>query len=236
MPSKRRGPRAAGRGATGHIRVGFFASLANGFLRDLLTEFRHRHADAEIDMRQGGLGDHLRQIRDRGMDIAFCTGKMDLLDCDVELLWKERVYCILPEAHELAKRESLDWADLRDEPFIVSREEPGPEIHEYLIARLATLGFHPDVRRLAVCRESLVHLVAMGFGITLTSESTISTPFRGIVFRPLKNAADILPCVGIWSPQNDNPALRRLISLAKSLSSTHATMSGHLEVSSPDDA
>lgn len=211
--------RAAGRGATGHLRVGFFASLATGFLRDLLTEFRQTHRNVDIDMRHGGLGDHIRQIRDRSMDIAFCTGHPDVPDCDVELLWNERVFCILPDSHQLAARRSIDWSDLRDELFIVSREEPGPEIHEYLIRRLATLGFHPNVKRMSVCRESLIHLVAMGFGITLTSESTVSTPFRRVVFRPFEGTSDILPCVAIWSPQNDNPALRRLISLGRSLRS-----------------
>lgn len=218
--------RAAGRGATGHLRVGFFASLACGFLRDLLSEFKRQHGNVDIDVWHGGPDDHIRQIRDHSMDIAFCTGSPELSDCDVELLWSERVYCVLPATHRLAKRASVDWADLRDESFIVSRDEPGPEIHEYLIRRLATLGFHPSVRRLAVCRESLIHLVAMDFGVTLTSESTISTPFRGIVFRPFKSARDVLPCVGIWSPENDNPALRRLISLARSLKSTHTWATG----------
>jgi DNA-binding transcriptional LysR family regulator len=107
--------------------------------------------------------------------------------------------------------------DLREETFIVSRDEPGPEIHEYLIRRLATLGFHPEVRRLAVCRESLIHLVSIGFGLTLTSESAVATPFRGIQFKPINGEEDTLPTVGVWLPGNDNPALRRFVSLARAI-------------------
>jgi DNA-binding transcriptional LysR family regulator len=209
--------RSAGSGSRGFLRVGFLCSLASGFLRDLLVEFDRRHQTVTIDVAYGGSRDHIRQIRDRSMDIAFFTGIPELPDFDVELFWHERVYCVLPEGHWLSSLEAVQWADLRGESFIVSREEPGPEIHDYLIRRLATLGFRPPVRRLSVCRESLFHLVGMGFGVTLTSESAVATTFRGVKFRPLAGDEDLLPTVGVWLPGNDDPALRRFASLARAM-------------------
>ncbi|HZU51639.1 MAG TPA: LysR substrate-binding domain-containing protein [Sphingomicrobium sp.] len=215
--------RSAGSGYRGHLTIGFFCSLATGFLRELITAFARVHRTVLIDMSHGAPRDHIQQLRDRTMDIAFFTGLPDLADCEVELLWHERVFCVLPNDHPLASVDTIDWADIRGESFIVSREEPGPEIHEYLIKRLATLGFHPQVRRLSVCRESLIHLVSMGFGITLTSESTIATPFGGVVFKQIKGDEDQLPCAGAWLPGNDNPALRRFVSLARALKRARAT-------------
>jgi DNA-binding transcriptional LysR family regulator len=209
--------RSAGRGSSGFIRVGFFCSLSTGFFRDLLSEFVRNHRTVRVEVVHGAPRDHVRRIRDRSMDIAFFTGTPDLPDCDVELLWHERVYCVLPEDHCLSSSHAVHWPDLREETFIVSRDEPGPEIHEYLIRRLATLGFHPEVRRLAVCRESLIHLVSIGFGLTLTSESAVATPFRGIQFKPINGEEDTLPTVGVWLPGNDNPALRRFVSLARAI-------------------
>ncbi|SJZ60926.1 DNA-binding transcriptional regulator, LysR family [Enhydrobacter aerosaccus] len=214
--------RCAGNGSRGQLRIGFFCSLAAGFLRQLLVEFARAHKTVTIDVSHGAPRDHIQQIRDRAMDIAFFTGHPELPDCDVELLWHERVFCVVPEGHPLGSVEAVDWSRLRNETFIVSHDEPGPEIHEYLIMRLATVGFHPKIRRLAVCRESLIHLVAMGFGLTLTSESTIATPFRGVMFKPICGQTDVLPCVGVWSPANDNPALRRFVSLARALKTARA--------------
>lgn len=65
-------------------------------------------------------------------------------------------------------------------------------------------------------RDNLMHLVAIGEGFTLTSEATTATSFPGVVYRPLSE--EILPFCAIWSPQNDNPALRRLLSLARTMS------------------
>jgi DNA-binding transcriptional LysR family regulator len=215
--------RSAGEGSTGFLRIGFFCSLGTGFLRELLSEFVRRHRTVGVEMAHGAPRDHVRRIRDRTMDIAFFTGSPDLPDCDVELLWHERVYCVLPEDHRLSAVGAANWSDLQGEAFIVSREEPGPEIHEYLIRRLATLGFHPNVKRLSVCRESLFHLVAMGFGVTLTSESAVSTPFHGVQFKQIAGDNDILPTVGVWLPGNDNPALRRFVSLARSMRSAQTS-------------
>jgi hypothetical protein len=61
-----------------------------------------------------------------------------------------------------------------------------------------------------------MNLVAMGQGLTLTSEATTAAHFPGVVYRPL--GEEILPFCAIWSPQNDNPALRRLLSLARTMS------------------
>lgn len=209
--------RNAGSGSSGSLRIGFLCSLATGFLRDLLVEFARSHQTVTIEVAYGGSHEHIRQIRDRSMDIAFFTGVPELPDCDVELLWHERVYCALPEDHRLSSLDAVHWPELQDENFIVGREEPGPEIHEYLIRRLATLGFHPRVRRLSVCRESLFHLVAMGFGVTLTSESAVATPFHGVRFKAMAGDEDLLPTVGVWLSGNDNPALRRFVSLARTM-------------------
>ena len=61
-------------------------------------------------------------------------------------------------------------------------------------------------------------MVAIGRGLTLTSEATTGAQIPGIVFRPIKD--EVLPFSAIWSHRNDNPACRRFLSLARILSRT----------------
>lgn len=131
-------------------------------------------------------------------------------------LWTERVYVAVPLGDELSKMAVISWAALYERHFIISDTDPGPEIHDYLIKHLADLGRHPSIESHRVGRDNLMHLVALGRGLTLTSEATIATRFPGVVYRPLSD--DLLTFCAVWSPRNDNPALRRLLSLAKSLS------------------
>lgn len=215
---------SGGRGEVGGIRVGIFTSLASGFLADLLRTYGQRHSAVRLDLVEGAPAAHLSAVRRLQIDIAFLTGTPTADDCDREHLWTERIFVVLPVAHELAGRRKLTWNDLRAYRFIVSECDPGPEIEDYLVKHLAELGHHPSVERHAVGRDNLMHLVAMSQGLTLTSEATTADRFPGIAYRPL--SGHLLPFCAIWSRQNDNPALTRLLSLAKAMSRQQPDASG----------
>lgn len=206
-----------GRGEEGVVRIGIFSSLASGFLAELLRRYHKAHSRVRLDVIEGGPAEHIPAIQQHQLDVAFMTGQPPAADCETTHLWTERVFVVLSSGHPLADREELSWSDLRDQQFIVSEAEPGREIYDYLVKHLAELGHHPKVERQSVySRGTLMQLVAIGRGLTLTSEATVATHFPGVIYRPL--AGEILPFCAIWSPRNDNPAFRRLLSLANSMS------------------
>lgn len=202
-----------GCGNAGTVRVGIFSSLSSGFIADLLHAYEHRHTGVRLDFIEGAPCDHLSAIRQYKLDIAFLTGSTTPPDCEGQHLWTERVFVVLPEADELVSRAELVWDDLRHRHFIVSRTDPGPEIHDFLVKHLSLLGYHPSVEYCAVGRDNLMQLVSLGKGLTLTSEATTGTTFPRVIYRLLTD--EELPFCAIWSPKNDNPALRRLLSLAR---------------------
>lgn len=206
---------AAGCTLDGWIKVGIFSSLASGFLAELLRAFDETHARVRIDFIDGNPGEHVAAIRQLRLDVAFITGTMSWPDCETVQLWWERVFAVLPEGHRLTARSELEWHDLAGERFIVSEEAPGQEIRDYLVKRLADLGHHPDIHTHHVGRDNLLSLVAVGRGLTLTSEATTVACFPGVAYRPI--AAERLPFSAVWSPRNDNPACRRLLSLARAM-------------------
>lgn len=208
----------AGRGAEGLLRIGIFSAIATGFLRELIRGFVADHPRVAIDICEDASRDHIARVREHRIDVAFVTGEPQVAGCDVARLWTERVFAVLPETHALAGERGISWEALRDEQFIVRCSAAGPEVHDYVIQRLAALGHHPRVERYAVGRETLMHLVALGFGISLTSEATIATAFPEVVFRPIATAEDMLTFSAVWSPTNDNPVVRRFLSLARRLS------------------
>lgn len=207
---------AIGRVRDGHLRIGIYSSLASGFLVGLLQHFSNLHGGVDLEIADGNPAEHAAAIRQLRLDVAFLTGAVEWPQCDKAYLWSERVYAVLPESHVLAEKEEVRWPDLCDEKFIVSDAAPGQEIHDYLVQRLADLGRHPKIQAQFVGRDNLLTLVALGRGLTVTSEATTAARMPGICYRPI--AGEILPFSAVWSPRNDNPALRRFISMAKTLS------------------
>lgn len=211
---------AIGRCDEGSVKIGVFSSLGTGFLSDLLETFERKHPAIGIEFIEGDQAEHLAAIRKLELDVAFITGTEERADCDTEPLWSERIFVALPDNHALAGRVELGWSDLATERFIVSEMAPGQAIHDYLIRRLAHLGHHPEIKQHRVGRFNLLSMVALGRGLTLASEAVTSASFAGVVFRRVIN--EQLPFSAIWSPNNDNPACRRLLSLARSMAKRRA--------------
>lgn len=197
----------------GHLRVGIYSSLASGFLVELLRRFAERHSGVQVEVADGNPSEHLATIRQLQLDVAFLTGTSEWPQCETAYLWSERVFVVLPENHMLATKEEMHWRDIAHENFIVSDAPPGQEIHDYLVQRVADLGRHPKIQSQFVGRDNLFILVALGSGLTVTSEATTAAQIPGICYRPI--VGEVLPFSAVWSPKNDNPALRRFISMAR---------------------
>jgi DNA-binding transcriptional LysR family regulator len=204
----------AGCGQQGRLRIGIFTPLVDGFLRKLITSFLQSHLDVTIDLREGGRRSHFAELRAETLDVAFVTGASAVPGCETAELWSERVHIALPADHPLQDRDRLDWPELKEERFIVSRYPPGPEIHDYIVRRAADFSSYPTVERLAVAPATVLNLVGMGFGVGVAAASWTALGIPGVIFRPLTDPSDILPFSAVWVAGNDNPALRRFLSIA----------------------
>jgi DNA-binding transcriptional LysR family regulator len=169
-------------------------------------------------MIEGNPAEHVAAIRQFKLDVAFVRGSRAWPDCDTVHLWSERAFAVLPDGHALARRKEIRWKDLAGQVFIVSDTAPGQEIHDYLVLRLADFGQHPDIRVQYVGRDNLLPLVALGRGLTIVSEAMTAARFPGLRYRPI--AGEILHFNAVWSPKNDNPPLRRFLSLARSIAAS----------------
>src|SRR3546814_10633770 len=85
-------------------------------------------------------------------------------------MWSESVVLAVAFYHLVASVERLRWSDLRGERFIVSVQEPGPEIYDWLTARIGGLGETTDIVRFQVARETLFVKVALGLGLSDVSD------------------------------------------------------------------
>ena len=206
---------AAGRGAVGRLNIGILSSMASGFLRELIEAYSARHPDVSIQVHEGNSAEQIALIRRRQLDVAFVVDATGSTDCDVAPLWKERLFVVLPHGHVLCDQKEVEWQVLRKEHFITRQPEHSPAVCERLTKRLSDGGHKPKVQKLDVGRETLMHLVALGLGVSLTSEATVASSFPDVVFRPIVGDDELVQFNAVWLSNNDNPALRRFLSLAR---------------------
>lgn len=207
------------RGNRGELRIGLMASLASGFLSELLGTFRKRFPSVDVKLEEASSQSNAAGVLSGRLDAAFISGAPELPGCETRCLWSERIFLALPAQHPLAARQNIAWEEVRDETFLVGAEGPGPEIEDYLVRRLSDLGFRPKILVQKVGRDNLLNMVAKGFGMTLTTDSTLGTSYVGISFVSVGDATECVRSSAVWLIGSQNPALRRLLDLCEVMTS-----------------
>ena len=208
--------RLAGQAEVGRIDMGVINSLSSRFMGRLLTAFRRDRPDVELSFYEGRHDDLLKRIAHRSLDLAFVLERPRQAEMEFQRLWTEPVYVALASTDLRSSAGLLSLDSLADDKFIVSFDLPGPEVHDFIIRRLSGANLHPRVDRHAVGREGLLSLVGLGFGISLVCGAEERISYPNVTFVPLRD--EHVSEWAVWSPANDNPALRLFLSLARSLS------------------
>ena len=203
----------SGSGTEGQLRVGIVASIAGGNARNLLAGFMAAYPDVGLDIVEGLPQEHTAAVRSLRMDIALVVGAPAATGCEVQLLWSEPIFVAVSVSSPLAASATLRWDQLAAEIFNVSKMGPGPEIEDIVIRHLSELGRRPIIEPRTVQRGGLLGLVSLGIGITLVGTAEAAVTYPNVVFRPL--VGEVLPFSAVWMANNDNPALRRFLSLAR---------------------
>jgi DNA-binding transcriptional LysR family regulator len=206
---------STGRGEAGRLAIGFYASLSAGNLRAALLDYAERFPQVDVNMVESSRTRLVTALKSGVLDLAIVTGENPLLDNNAMPLWSERIVVTLPEGHALAASETIYWTDLRGETLLLSEHDPGPEIQDLLVTKLASPGDRPKVVRHDVSRESIKSLVGAGFGVSLMTEACFGVSFAGVVYREVRDGAGPVRIgySGHWRKDNDNPALANFLKL-----------------------
>ncbi|MCQ9147959.1 LysR family substrate-binding domain-containing protein [Brucella sp. BTU2] len=148
------------------------------------------------------------------IDVAFLPGEPQLAGCKTVQLWTERLFLALPKRHPLATAESVSWADVRNETFLIPAGIAGAELDQYLLRQLSKSDSEPRISIQGVGRDNLLNMVGEGFGISLILSSTSGGAHKEVVFVPILDGLEDIHFSAVWSPRNHNPALKQFLDLA----------------------
>ncbi|WP_295808994.1 LysR family transcriptional regulator [uncultured Nitratireductor sp.] len=202
------------RGEQGTLRVGVYALVSGGPLDVLLERFRRSYADVTLDIAETSAREAQVQVRDGHLDVAFMPYANEVSDLHSRLLWRDRLMVALPETHPLAKMQHVEWSQLADENFLVRRGGAGPQVHDLILDRSAGRRPVPNIIRFDVGRDTLLSMIAAGYGISVFVEENATTIARNVAFVPISDEPESAPFSAVWSPKNSKPALRKLFTLA----------------------
>lgn len=199
-------------GNAGHLQIGFYTVLA-GPLRDTVVSFGQQRPRLDLNIVEDDRV-ALMPLLDRGsIDVALVLGEPAYRDYAHMSLWSERIMVAFPRTHPLAERDFVYWTDLKGERFVMSLRDPGPEIKDVLLSKLALPGDRPFIKYVKAHHSAMISVVDSERGITLACESSSLPHWPGVVFREVRdgNGPTRLGFVAYWRRNNDNPILKQFL-------------------------
>lgn len=204
--------KTANSGHTGRLHIGFYTALA-GPLRDILVSFAQEHPRLDLNfVEDERLA--LISLLDRGsIDIAVILGDSFHKDYAHLSLWSERLMVAFHKRHQLADRNFVYWTELKDERFVMSLRDPGPELKDVLLGKLPMPGDRPFIKHVKAHYSAVISIVGAGRGITLACESSDLSPGLDVIFREVRDGSGPtrLGFVAYWRRNNDNPVLKQFL-------------------------
>src|SRR5262245_40277169 len=205
--------RAVERAPSGLLKIGFSPAARHGLAPRLLEAWAAAVPGVMVHTHEDTTASLLRDVAQRRLDLAVVFCAEPVPGVASELLRAEPAVVHLWAEHPLARRESVELAELRDEVLLVAGGPDSPGYTAAVLRLCREAGFEPETRPdpypdlgLQAVREQLgvAVYVATAFGGELTDTRLV--PLAGGVTLPFRLA---------WSETARSVALDALVAAAR---------------------
>ena len=203
---------AAAAGQAGRLRLAFVSSIAYGPLPEWLRSFRAAHADVALQLREATLDVQLAAFDSDDIDAGFVLHAPGAVPpaLGAWLALREPLVLALPQAHALADKRPLRWADVAAEPLVIFPREIAPSLFDAVLAAYRASGATPRIAQEAIQMQTIVNLVSAGMGVAWVPETVTQLQRPGVIYRALPGAALSCETSLVWR-EPATPVVRRFV-------------------------
>jgi DNA-binding transcriptional LysR family regulator len=181
--------RSAARGEEGSLAVGFIGSGMLTELPAMLGLYRARFPKVRLQLREFHTSGVVRALKEGALDVGFLRDGGPTEGLEVEGLFSEPFYVVLPSRHPLARgreQRSIRPSELREEPFVFFSPSAGNRAFEKPVSICQAAGFRPRVVQEAPQWLTILRLVGAGLGVSIAPACVQRVRTPEVVFRRLK--------------------------------------------------
>lgn len=201
-----------GQGEAGNLVIGVVSTAVCSVLPELLRSFRRESPSISIDIREMEPGEQVEALRRETIDVGLLFVTLQDAAFDSTLVSRERLIVALPTGHAAASKQEVRLRDLRNETFLIPRQQRIHGFHELVLETLRSAGIPSPRLQPTRLLQTAVFLVAGRLGVALVPESFRQhLRVRGCVYRDIAGPRTHADLIGLWRRDNVPPALKRFI-------------------------
>lgn len=209
----------------GGLRLATFPTVAAALMPQFVTEFRSRHPELTLEIRSARIRRILDMVARHEVELAtlwdYPWTRMPEDDVEIVPMMIDPTMVVVPDAHPLARRRSIDLRDLADEPWVTRAEHP---VAEVLRRVCREAGFEPAVAFAASDYPELQAMVAAGIGVALAPRLAVLEPRSGVRVVALKGNPAPRRIVVAWArSRQPTPAMRVGVAILRRAGAAIAT-------------
>lgn len=188
--------------------------------RPVMDKLARGMSDIQIQVYELPISEHAFRLRSGEIDLSFGHRGSQVDNIVFLLLASEPLKIGVASTHPLAKRRTIDVAELLGEPFVFWHKSLAPACHEAIVNAIHTPAGSPEIRHLAPDHLKLLEMVAAGLGWTVAPACVDRARFPGVVFRSLRGI-DVKIDVGIAYLIRRAESLKPVIDMLSDVTTRH---------------
>ncbi|WP_433444889.1 LysR family transcriptional regulator [Nonomuraea sp. CA-141351] len=204
---------AVARGLSGRLTVAFAGSGINGRLGMALSRLRVELPD--VDLRLVELFDDVEMsggVLDGTFDLAVHRLPVHDTKLTAKPWVREPLALFLPAAHPLARDTApVEVSAFADVPLLLWPRDSAPRSYDEVISLCHRAGFVPKVLQQGRTVQTILALVAAGFGATVMTSSYRTLHREGVTTRPIRGTVSMLHLV--HRARDTSPLLARALAI-----------------------
>ncbi len=200
---------AAARGYRGRLRIGLTDRLIQPQFTQLLACCREEEPLTEVKIIEMTAKEMTNALRNDQIDAAFTVYIEPSDEFVNEIVWADRAVIAIPKNHPLLSFEKISPHEIARHALILYHPELCPSVYDVIRSRFCEFALPlPAIAEYASGHESMMMLVAAGYGIGLGLESQMTLYHHpGIIIRPL---TDEVPSATTFITMLDKPPSEEL--------------------------
>ncbi|MGN9907839.1 LysR family transcriptional regulator [Phytohabitans sp. LJ34] len=206
--------RRAARGESGRLRLGFTVVAFYTSLPRAVHQFRARYPDVVVDLVERSSPELEEALVGGEVDLGLLHPPLRPPVLAIQELPAEQLVLALPEAHPLANRDDLTFADLDRQPLLASARAIGPHLYDRLMAAFAQAGAVARVVQEVTPVTALASLVVAGSGIGFVTRGIAAAGRPGLAFRAVRGAPEV-PLAAAWLSPGPSRTAANFLAIAR---------------------
>ncbi len=175
--------RRAGQGQIGQLVVGVVPTVDNQVFTRILRAFAARYPSVQILIRSLNTTTQMQALRAGTLQVGFVRLPVRDDALTIRLVSREPLVAAIPVGHPLATVGKLSLATLAEAPHVIFPRPVAPGYYDMIVSLYREAKVHLRISQEAEHVQTVLGLVAGGFGVSLLPGTVRSLRPRGVVFR-----------------------------------------------------